>query len=180
MSTAAVLGIILIVLGVLVLLFGRRVWVFAAGAGALLGVGFLNLIPGQQTGAVALLLPFGLAIVGALLGLFVKGIAHIIAMIFGFIAGGAIVLALFGALGIQSSFLTFLIAAVGGLVGLVLVNRFVDWGILILAALVGALLVVRGFQIFLPSINSTVAMLIGLVLFVLGFWFQMRRMRPAR
>lgn len=180
MSTATTIGIILVVLGALVLLFGRRIWVFGAGAGALLGVGLLNLLPGGQSGTLALLIIFGLAIVGALLGFFIKGLAHILAMIFGFIAGGSIVLAIFGALGVQSSFLTFLLAIVGGLIGLVLVNRFTDWAILILAALTGALLVVRGFQIFAPTMSSTIALLIGVVLLVLGILFQMRRMRPGR
>jgi hypothetical protein len=180
MSTAATLGIILVILGVLVLLFGRRIWIFAAGAGALLGVGLLNLIPGQTTGALGLLIPFGLAIAGALVGFFVKGFAHILAMIFGFIAGGAIVLAVFGVFGLESSLLSFLLAVVGGLIGLVLVNRFVDWAILILAALTGALLVVRGFQIFVPSMSPTIAWILALVLLVLGVLFQMRRMRPAR
>jgi hypothetical protein len=180
MSTAAILGIILVVLGALVLLFGRRIWVFGAGAGALLGVGLLNLIPGGEPGTVALLIIFGLAIVGACLGFFVKAFAHILLMIFGFIAGGAIVMSLFGVLGLPSSFLSFLLAVGGGLVGLVMANRFADWAILILAALTGALLVVRGLQIFPVSMSSTVALLIGVVLLVLGFLFQMRRMRPAK
>ena len=180
MSTAATLGIILIVLGALVLLFGRRIWVFAAGAGALLGVGFLNLIPGQQQGALALLIIFGLAILGGCLGFFVKGLAHLLAMIFGFIAGAGIVLALFDALSLQSNWLSFLLALAGALIGLVLVNRFADWAILILAALTGALLVVRGLEIFLPSMASSIALLIGVALLVLGILFQRRRMQPGK
>jgi hypothetical protein len=179
MSTAATLGIILVILGVLVLLFGRRIWIFAAGAGALLGVGLVNLIPGG-IGTFGLLLVFGLAIAGALVGFFIKGLAHILAMIIGFIAGGAIVLAVFGALGLESSVLAFILAAIGGIVGLVLVNRFTDLAILILAALTGALLVVRGLQFFAPSMSSAIAWIVGLALLVLGGWFQMRGMRPAR
>jgi hypothetical protein len=180
MSTAATLGIILVILGVLVLLFGRRIWIFAAGAGALLGVGLVSLVPGGTTGTFGLLLIFGLAIAGAILGFFIKGLAHILAMIIGFIAGGAIVLAVFGALGLESSVFAFVLAAIGGLIGLVLVNRFTDWAILILAALTGALLVVRGLQVFAPSMSSAIAWIVGLALLVLGVWFQMRSMRPAR
>jgi hypothetical protein len=49
-------------------------------------------------------------------------------------------------------------------IGAMLVTRFKDWAVIVLAAVVGALLSVRGLQLLLPAIQGTLATLIVLVL----------------
>lgn len=180
MSTATTISIILIALGALVLLFGKRVFVLAAGVGALLGVGFLSLIPGQQHGAIALLLIFGLAVAGALLGIFVKGLSHLIAMIIGFVAGGAITLGILDALGLNLGLLAFVLGLIGAGIGLVLVNRFFAWAIVVLAALTGAVLVSRGFQILTGQFTGVVGTIIWIALAGLGVFYLSRDLRAGK
>ena len=177
MSTATALSVILIAVGALVLLFGRRVFVLAAGVGALLGVGLLNLVPGQQNGVVGLLLIFGLAIAGALVSAFVKGLSHLVVMIIGFVAGGAITLGILDSLGISLGFVNFILALIGAGIGLVLVNRFFDWALIVLAALTGAVLVSRGVQILTGQYTGTVGTVIWIVLAALDVFYLSRDLR---
>jgi hypothetical protein len=177
---ATTIALILIVLGALVLLFGKRVFVLAAGVGALLGVAFVNFLPGQQTGVFALLLIFGLAIAGGILGFFIKGLSHILVAIIGFLAGGAITLAILNSLGTNSGLIAFGLAVVGGIIGWVLADRFFDWGLVILAALTGALLVTRGLQFFSSTFAGVVGTISWILLAILGFLYQSRIMRGRK
>jgi hypothetical protein len=177
---ATTVAIILIVLGALVLLFGKRVFILSAGVGALLGVGLLRLIPGEQVGTLALLVIFGLAIVGGLLGFFVKGLSHLLVAIIGFLAGGAITLGILDSLGLSLGLLSFLVALGGGVIGLVLANRFFDWAIVVLAALTGALLVTRGLQLMSATFVGVIGTLVWIVLAVLGFIYLSRGMRAQK
>jgi hypothetical protein len=179
MSTITTISLFLIIIGALVLLWGRRVFVLTAGVGALLGVGFFNLLPGQQNGLFALLLVFGLAIAGGFAGFFIKSLGKLLGMVIGFLAGGAITLGVLGVLGIDLGILQFILALVGGAAGLVLANRFFDWAIVILACLTGALLVTRGLELLTGEFTGAAGTLIWIGLAVLGF-VNLSRKRTAR
>lgn len=179
MSTSVLIALILIIVGALVLLWGRRVFVLTAGVGALLGVGFFSLLPGQQNGVFALLVVFGLALAGGFAGFFVKSLGKLLGMGIGFLAGSAITLGVLGVIGIDLGIFQFILALVGGLVGLVLVNRFFDWAIIILASLTGALLVTRGLELLTGEFSGAIGTLIWIVLAVLGF-VSLSRKRAAR
>lgn len=175
MSTG--IAVAVIVLGVVVLLFGRRLALLAAGAGALLGVGLLQFLPGLQDGIGGILLVFGLAIAGGILGFVAKGITHLVIMILSFIVGGGLVLAGLDALAIDLGLWAFVVASLGGLIAAVLANRFFDWAVIVLAGLVGAALTMRGLQLLWPSLVGWVGLIIGVVLAVLGIVYQSRRKR---
>lgn len=177
---ATTIALILIVLGALVLLFGKRVFVLAAGVGALLGVAFVNFLPGGQSGVFALLLIFGLAIAGGLFGFFIKGLSHILVTVIGFLAGGAITLVILESLGLNLGLITFGFAVIVGIIGWVLADRFFDWGLVILAALTGALLVTRGLQFFSSTFAGVVGTIIWIGLAVLGVLYQSRNMRGRK
>jgi hypothetical protein len=173
------IAVAIIVLGLVVLLFGRRLALLAAGAGALLGIGLLRFLPGLQDGIGAILFVFCLALAGGFLGFVGKGLSHLIIMIIGFIAGGGLVLAGLDALSIDLGLMAFVIASLGGLIAAVLANRFFDWAVLVLAGLVGAALAMRGLQMLMPSLIGPIGLLIGVVLAVLGIVYQSRRRRVA-
>ena len=61
-------GLTLLVLGVIVWLFGDRLWLMAAGAGALLGIGLLRFFPGMADGFTGFLVVVGLAVALGVLG----------------------------------------------------------------------------------------------------------------
>ncbi len=177
---ATTIAIILVALGALVLLFGKRIFVLAAGIGALLGVGILRILPGVEPGVFALLVVFGMAIVGGLIGFFVKGLSHLLMAIIGFLAGSAITLAILDSLGLGLGFFAFILALAGGVIGWLLVKRFFDWAIVTLAALIGALLVTRGLQLTSLPLTGVVGTLLWVVLAVLDFLYLSQDLRRKK
>jgi hypothetical protein len=158
------LALLLIGAGVAVLAFGSRLAVLGAGVGALLGVGLLRLLPGAPDGLLWLIVPVGLAILGAVGTAFMKGVVNIVVLVLGVLAGAAIVLGLLDLLGLNFGLVDWLLAIVGGAIGAAVVGRFKDWAIIVLSALVGALLTMRGLQMLLPSLQGPIATLLALVL----------------
>ena len=64
----------------------------------------------------------------------------------------------------------------GGVIGAVLFNRFIDWGLIIFASLLGSMLLVNGaMQALLPSLSGTYGSLVIVVLTVLGIFYHARQ-----
>ena len=86
----------------------------------------------------------------------------------GALGGAAIVMAFLDLFNVDAGLMRWLLAVVGGVVGLILIRRArkgsQDWGIIILAGLVGALLVMRGLTILLPALQGISGTLIVIVL----------------
>jgi hypothetical protein len=171
-------GLTLLVLGIIVWLFGNRLWLLAAGAGALLGVGLLRLLPGLADGLGGFLLVAGLAIALGVLGFFGKAFAKIIAMVVGFVAGGGIALGLLDALGLNLGFIDWVLALIGAGIGALLFARFLDWGLILFASLVGSVLVVRGAMSLLPSLTGALGGAAILALTLLGIYYHYRQQAP--
>jgi hypothetical protein len=144
--------ILLIAIGVAVLVLGKR----------------LALFPGSSGPWITFGVPIGLALVGFFAAAFAKGLINIVILALGAVAGAAIVLAFLDLFGIDAGWLRWLLAAGGGVAGFILIRRFRkgprDWGMLILAGLVGALLVTRGLTQLLPSLQDSISTLIVIVL----------------
>jgi len=173
-----IVGWILLGLGIFVWLFGNRMWLLGAGAGALLGFGLLKLIPSLSSGWLGFFIVVGLAILFGVLGMLGKAFTKLIAMVIGFVAGGALVIAVLGMFNINVTFLSWVIALLGGLLGAVLFSRFVNWGLVIFASLVGSMLVVRALGVqFLPSLIGTLGSVVVVVLTVLGIFYHARQMK---
>jgi len=169
-------GLVLIVLGVCVWLFGNRMWLLGAAAGALLGYGLTGIFPSLAGGWLELLMIVGGAIILGVLGFIGKAFAKIIAMVIGFIAGGALVIAFIQLFSNSSSFWTWIAALVGGLIGAVVFSRFLDLGLIIFASLLGSMLVVRGaLTAFSLSLVGAYSTLIVLILTVVGIIYHNRR-----
>lgn len=174
MDPAVGLGLVLIAIGLVVLFLGKRLVVLGAGVGALLGVGLLQLIPGSSVGIFGFVLPVGLAIVGGMLAFFMKAAANMFFLIIGFIAGGALVLALFDMLAVDLGLMEFVIASAGGLVGIVLVRRFKDWATIVIVGLVAGFLIVNGIDLLLPTTQFTQWLKLALtgVIAAVGIWYH--------
>ena len=136
-------GLTLLALGIAVWLFGNRMWLLGAGAGALLGFALLRLFPGMADGWLGLVIVGGLAILLGVLAFFGKAFAGIIAMVIGFIAGDAIVLSILDSLTLDLGLVGWILGLIGGVVGAILFRRFLNWGLIIFASLLGSLLIVR-------------------------------------
>jgi len=168
--------ILLIAVGIAVLALGKRLSVMGAAVGLLLGVGLLALFPGTSGPWVTFGVPIALALVGFFGAAFAKGLVDIVVLVLGALAGAAIVLGVLDLFGVDAGVMRWLLAVVGGVVGLVLIRRArrggKDWGILILAGLVGALLVTRGLTQLLPSLQGAIGTLIVIVLAGASIAFQ--------
>jgi hypothetical protein len=172
-------GLVALVLGVIVWLLGNRLWLLGAAAGALLGIGLLTRFPGLAGGLGGFLLVAGLAIALGVLGFIGRRFTKMIALIFGFIAGGGIALGLLDALGLSLGFWDWILAVVVGAAGGLAFRRYADWGFIILASLVGSLLVVRGLTLaLLPSLAGTLGTVIVIALTALGVYYHYRQHAP--
>jgi len=164
--------ILAIALGVAVLALGRRLAVLGAAVGALLGIGLLSLFPGSSSPLLMLAIPILLAVIGFLGAAFAKGIVDIVLLVLGVFAGAAIVLEFLDLFRLNLGLLNWLLAVVGGGVGLIMVRRFKDWAMIILAGLIGGLLVTRGLSIWLPFLEGALGTLLVIVLAGGGIAYQ--------
>lgn len=137
-----------IFVGVVLLLFGRRLyWVFVAGIGFLTGLALApSLFPGQPEWLI-LLAALAVAIVGAAIAIVAQQLT--IGLI-GFVAGGGIGLLLLRALGIVGNGSAWVAYLIAGVVGLVLMLVLFDWALILLSALAGANLIVTGVSARVP------------------------------
>lgn len=157
-------ALLVIAMGLVVLAFGNRLVLLGAGIGVLLGVGVLRWLPGSPASLWWWIVPIGLAILFGIGGGLAKGLVSIISLAFGALAGGAVVLVVMDLFGLDQGWVNLILALVGAVIGAILMSGLKDWAVIVLAAVVGALLVVRGLQMWLPAIQGLVATLISLVL----------------
>jgi len=154
-----------IILGILLLFFGRRLfWLFVGVAGFIAGLTLApHLISGQSELAI-LLIAIIAGIIGAFLAVMFEGLAILIA---GFLAGGYLMTTLLVSVGSSVSAEPSVIYIIGGIIGLILVAVFFDWAIIILSALLGS-------EIFMPNlhISGSVHWLFFLVLVFAGIAVQ--------
>ena len=136
------------------LVLGKRLAVLGAAVGALLGVALLSLLSPTGAPLLQLTVVILMAVIGFFVAGFAKGIVKIVLLVIGALAGAAIVLAFFNLFQIESSWFVWLMAVVGGVVGLILVRRYNDWAMIVLAGLIGGLLVTRGLSAWLPILQE--------------------------
>ncbi len=167
---------LVMIIGIAVLLLGKRLAVLGAAVGALLGVGLLALFPGDSGPWITLGVPIALAVAGFLVAGFSKGIIEIVILVLGALGGAAIVLGFLNLFNLDLGLMNWILAVVGGVAGLILIRRSrtgsQDWGIIILASLIGALLVTRGLSVLFPSVDGLIATLIVIVLAGAGMAYQ--------
>ena len=160
--------VLTIAIGIAVLAFGQRLTVIGAAVGALLGAGLLRLFPGSADPLFQIALVGGFAVVGLLCAGLAKSIINLVILVLGTLGGAAIAMGFLDIFLVDFTALAWLLVVVGGVVGLVAVRRFRrgpnDWGMIILAGLVGALLVTRGLTIWLPSLQGALGTLLVIVL----------------
>jgi hypothetical protein len=149
--------VLIIAIGLVVLALGKKLAVMGAAVGALLGVVLLRLLNIPLTDVLlTLLIPGLLAVIGFFVGGFAKGIVSIVLLALGVLAGAVIVFAFFDLFNISGA-VVWLLAVVGGIVGLIMVRRYHDWAMIIFAGLIGGLLVTRGLSAWLPFLKDGLA-----------------------
>src|SRR5437764_7115557 len=135
----ASISILSVVIGAVVLFFGRKLfWLCVAAIGFAAGVTLASHIVNEPTPLVQLTFALLLGFIGALLALFVQKFA--IALV-GFLAGGRFAVGLVATFVAQYASHYWLIFILGGLLGTVLLLMLFDWALIFVSSLVGAHLI---------------------------------------
>lgn len=162
---------LIIVLGLIMLVFGRRLfWLFVAVVGFLVGMELTNLLLVNQTVWVQLVGGLVAGLIGALLAIFVQRVAFALA---GFFAGVYFALLLARPLGAAGIGLP--LAIVGGVIGAIAAALLMDWAIIVLSCLVGAGAIVS--RLGLRDVSSAI---VFLVLVIIGILVQSKLMEESK
>jgi hypothetical protein len=160
-----------LLVGVLLLVFGRRLyWLFVAGIGFVAGLGLApRLLPGYSDAAIVLV-ALALAIVGALVAVVAT---RVVVGIVGFVAGAAVAAQLFPEAAAGAGAVAIGVYVIAGVVGAILSLILLDWALIAISSLAGASLIVTSLEpmLVLPPPLGTAAVL---VLAVIGVLIQTR------
>jgi len=165
------MGISHLILGLVLLVFGRKLfWLFVGIAGFLVGMEFAGMILGDQPQWVLVVVAGAAGLLGALLAVFAERIAFSVA---GFFAGSYLALIVAESLvGNGHSIVWF---SVGGVIGAMFAALVMDWAIIILSCLVGAGAVLQA-----VDLGQTMSVIVFVVLVSAGVVLQSRLMRRSR
>lgn len=170
------LNIISLILGIALLIAGRKLfWLFVGAAGFLAG---MQLAPQFWRGPEITVLLIGLLIgvVFAVLAIFLEGVAIGVA---GFLAGGYVLTALVSMIGLNPGGFSWIVYVIGGIIGVLFVIFLFDWALITLSSLAGASLVTQA----LPTSGGPSGVLylalviIGVV--IQGMIMQRERIAPV-
>ena len=133
------LGILNLVLGGVLLVAGRKLfWLLVGGIGFIIGVQLATrFFHGSEL--TMILAGLVLGIIFALLAIFLESVAIGIA---GFLGGGYVLLSIAGMVGFDRGALTWIVFAVGGIIGVILVAMLFNWALITISSLAGASLVI--------------------------------------
>jgi Domain of unknown function (DUF4203) len=168
--------IIGVLVGALLLLFGRRLfWLCVAAVGFAAGIELAPQLVHEPSPILALSFSLVLGFVGALLAFFLQKIA---VAIVGFVAGGKLAIAIAAAFVTQEVWSQSLLFLIGGFVGALLFIFLFDWALIVISSLLGAYLIQSAFV--LPHTGATIIFLaLAIVGVVLQMGLSRRRSRVA-
>ncbi len=162
-----------LILGLVLLVAGRRLfWLLVGAIGFVIGVMLANqFFHGSELTVVLAGLVLGL--IFALLAIFLESVAIGIA---GFLGGGYVLLSIAGMLGLNqttnNNLMTWVIFAVGGVIGVILVALLFSWALITISSLAGASMVVSAF-----GMTAATAGLVFIGLVIAGVLIQGTAMR---
>jgi hypothetical protein len=162
--------IFLIILGVVLLALGRRLfWLFVGVVGFVAGLNLASELLVEQPFWVILLVALLAGLIGSLLAVFLQRLMIAVA---GFLAAGYVLVSLLGYFGLELGALTWLPFLIGGVCGAILASLVFDWALIILSALSGATLMVQGLAATVPGFEPSLNGFLILILFLVGIAIQ--------
>ncbi|HEY6074651.1 MAG TPA: hypothetical protein VIV15_15020 [Anaerolineales bacterium] len=161
-------GLINAILGVGLLLAGRKLfWLFVGAAGFVLGAQIvIRSFHGPEWLGLVIGIVVGLLFAG--LAVFLRAAAIGIA---GFIAGASILVSLVELFRINVGGMAWLVYLVGGVIGIILVSLLFNWALITLSSLGGAALIVRELM-DAGVLQTALASVVFFVLVILGVVIQ--------
>jgi hypothetical protein len=172
-KTALSIPVISVLVGAVVLFFGRRLfWLFVAAVGFAAGVELAPHLVHEPSSLLVITAALVLGFLGALLALLLQKVA--IAVV-GFLAGGRLAAAIAAAFFVQHAQYFWLTFLIGGIVGAILLLALFDWALIFLSSVVGAHLIQSAIQV-----PATGGIILFLVLAILGIVVQAGLAQRAR
>jgi len=158
------------ILGLLVLLLGRRLyWIMVGVGGLLAGLEFAEQVLADWTPLARFFVAIGASAIGALLAILAQRVAF---ALLGFFGGGFVALVLTRSTAGDSAQLIWFMLA--GVVGAFIAALVMDWAIIVLTSLVGAAAIVTSF-----AMGPTLQAVLFVVLAGVGIAIQSRGLRRA-
>lgn len=158
MPTLDFISLFPIILGILLLFFGRKIfWLFI---GAAIFMAVMALVPRYfpHHDSLIFYIAVGVGVVAAVVGVFLQKLALRAA---GFLAGGFLFFSLWEDFAVLNSLPWWLPFVVGGVLGAVLLSFLFEWALIVLSSATGAYLITEGLNLA-PSTH--LAVLVGLAL----------------
>jgi len=171
------LAIIQLVIGAIQLLLGRKIfWLMVGIMGFLVGLSLTVYIL-NWADWLKLLVGLGVGVVFAVLATFIQ---KPMAAIFGFFAFGLAAATLAGLWGVnQSSSWYWIIFAVAGVIGVILVFTLFDWALIIGTSLSGAGSIIAALNSMLRApLSGVVTVALFLILLLVGITYQSKHLSP--
>jgi hypothetical protein len=166
------LSVISLILGVALLVAGRKLfWLFVGAAGFVTGMQLATQF-WQGPELLAIVIGLVVGVIFALLAIFLQSVAIGIA---GFLAGGYILTVLAGMIGLNQGAFSWIVYIIGGIIGVLLVIFLFDWAIITLSSLAGASLITQA--LLLPS---GIGGVIFIVLVIVGVVIQASMMQREK
>ena len=150
--------IVTLLVGIALIVFGRKVfWFFVGAVGFVAGMNLArNLLPDRPE-SVILVIALIAGVAAAVLAIVLKKIAIALA---GFAAGAFLALTLMHMLGFEVQPLPWIPMLVGGIIGVILMNLIFDWALSLLSSLIGAVLIVQTLGVTGPGEYVLIAVLV--------------------
>lgn len=168
------LPIISVVVGIALLLFGRRLfWLFVAALGFAIGLQLAPYLSQNPPLWLSLLLSLGLGLLGALLAVMLQKLAIGIA---GFLVGGRVAVAIAAAFLVNHAHYSAITFVIGGVIGAILLLALFDWALIIFSSIEGARLIADA--VHLPSTGTSILLVVLAVFGVIMQGMMFRRRRP--
>lgn len=157
--------IIVILVGVIVLTMGRKLfWLAVAAIGFILGLSLGIHLTGGQADWIVLIVALFVGGLGALLAVLAQKIATAAA---GFLLGGYLTTWLWQLLGFELNEWAWLLFIIGGIISLILVLSLLEVALIALSSIIGASLIVGALDL-----NPAIIGLVFLVLLGVGIVLQ--------
>lgn len=158
--------------GLILLTLGRKLfWLFVGCVGFSLGFLYAESLLGVQSPLVGLAIAVFMGLVGALLALFLQGVAIALS---GFAAGGFVTMYLLEFVGFGATRAPWLAYAIGGILGAAALLLIFNWALIFLSSLLGAALIVQS-----AALGGPAAGLLFIALAIVGILFQARLLRSG-
>lgn len=130
-----------LIIGAVLALLGRKIfWLFVGGLGFLAGFTYTETFFGPQPDTVVVLVALTAGVLGALIAVFLQGLAVGVA---GFLAGGFITLEILRIAPFDPGQFAWLVCFAGGVLGTVMLVFVFDWALILLSSVIGGSLVVE-------------------------------------